>query len=117
MLPFLLEHPVEYKQVITPHVRWSPEKVGEYIEGVYIGTEEVEGPHGVYDRFLLQAGETTYWVYNASLRELYRKLNPQYAKRGSVWKIVCIHIDDWSMPNRRICTFELHAGQRLYQCA
>ncbi len=108
---------MEYKQVVTPNVRWSPEVVGDYLEGVYVGTEETEGPHGVYDRFLIKVGETTYWVYNASMRELYRRLNPSYAKRGCVWKIVCISIDDYTMPGKRMCTFELHAGDRVCRVA
>ncbi len=108
---------MEYKQVVTHAIRWVPEKVGEYLEGIYMGSEEAESQYGVYDRFLIQVKEKTYWVYNASMRELYRRLDPVYAKRGCKWKIVCVAIDDFSMPDKRICTFELHAGDRVCRVA
>lgn len=101
---------MEYKQIVTPAIRWAPEKPGEYIEGSFAGAEEVEGPHGLYTRYLMDVAGAMYWVYSASLREAFKLLDSKHKKIGTPWKIECTYIDDVTMVGVRICHYRIHAG-------
>jgi hypothetical protein len=103
---------MEYTEVVTPPIRWAPEKAGEFIEGTFAGAEEVEGPHGFYMRYFIDVNDKRYWISSASLRDAYGLLDRAHKKQGTPWKIECTYIDDFTLSNARICHYQIHAGSK-----
>lgn len=97
---------------VTAPVRWSPAKVGEYIEGTFEGIQDVEGPHGPYKRYMIRVDDRLYFVYGENVRECVRLLPSRLALKGCIWRLKCIDIDDYTNPGKRACSYTLMAAPR-----